>query len=98
MLRERIDHHIGAGRSTAWLARILCGSNSLGESRPVMGTEPSWEEFEVSFTVPEDCPAQTIKLALDARSASETFVSGSIWYDDLGISRTDSENPPQPDD
>ena len=83
-------------RGLQW--RILCGSTSLGESRPVMGTEPSWEEFEVSFTVPEDCPAQTIKLALDARSASETFVSGSIWYDDLGISRTDGENPPQPDD
>ena len=58
------------------------------------GTEPAWEDFVVSFTVPEDCPAQKIKLALDARSASETFVSGSIWYDDLSITRAPEADPP----
>lgn len=84
-LKGKYKSDLVSERGLQW--RVLCGSDSLGESRPVTGTEPSWAEFVVSFTVPEDCTAQTIKLALDARSASETFVSGSIWYDDFSIAR-----------
>ncbi len=84
-LKGKYKSDLVSQRGLQW--RVLCGSKSLGESRPVTGTEPAWEDFVVSFTVPEDCPAQKIKLALDARSASETFVSGSIWYDDLSITR-----------
>jgi hypothetical protein len=72
-------------RGLKW--QILCGENLIGESQPVLGTDQAWDEFVVPFTVPANCPLQTIKLVLDARSASETFVSGSIWYDDLSIAR-----------
>jgi hypothetical protein len=84
-LRGMHKSEIVSTRGLKW--QILCGKNPIGESQPVLGTDPAWEEFVVPFTVPEDCRLQTIKLVLDARSASETFVSGSIWYDDLSITR-----------
>jgi hypothetical protein len=41
-----------------------------------------------TFTVPEKgCDAQYVRLDLDARMASEEMVSGSIFFDDLQISR-----------
>ena len=80
-------------RGLLW--RVLCGSDAIGASAAVMGAMPTWSSFAVAFTVPGDCPVQTIKLALDARSTSETFVSGSIWYDDLRIARLE---PPEPSD
>jgi hypothetical protein len=80
------------------LWRISCGSQTLGESLPVHGNDPAWKDFDISITVPADgCPAQSIKLVLDARSASETFVSGSIWFDDFRIMRDrDSRDANEP--
>jgi hypothetical protein len=49
------------------------------------GTGASWKDFEFSFTIPDDCPAQYVSLIFDARSASEQFISGSAWFDDLEI-------------
>ncbi|MGD0533684.1 MAG: hypothetical protein ABSA62_15870 [Methyloceanibacter sp.] len=60
----------------------------IGQSPAVKGSTPGWTEFEFSFTVPkENCPAQFVRLVFDARSDSERFISGSIWYDDLQIGR-----------
>ena len=70
-------------RGLKW--QILCDNTAIGESGAALGTNPAWEEFVVTFIVPEDCPLQTVRLMLDSRSASETFVSGSAWYDDLSI-------------
>jgi hypothetical protein len=84
-LRGTHKPEILSERGLIW--QILCGKTPIGESQPVLGTDLAWSEFVVPFTVPADCPLQTINLVLDARSASETFVSGSIWYDDLSITR-----------
>lgn len=70
-------------RGLKW--QILCDKTAIGESGAALGTNPAWEEFVVTFTVPEDCPLQTVMLTLDARSASEFFVAGSAWYDDLSL-------------
>lgn len=75
-------------RGLEW--RIACAGSkaAIGQSAPVKGSTPAWTEFEFSFTVPpENCPAQTVRLVFDARSASERFITGSIWYDDLQITR-----------
>jgi hypothetical protein len=82
-------------RGLVW--RISCAgqpTNVLGESPAVSGTDPVWTDFEFSFAVPETgCPAQMVTLGLNARSASEQFVSGSVWYDDLQILRKATANP-----
>ena len=53
-----------------------------------------WQTVAFTFTVPDkDCPAQNVQLDLDARMASEHFISGSILFDDLQISRASSAPP-----
>ena len=61
----------------------------LGESSPVtQASGGGWQDFSFSFPVPEEgCPAQRLQLLFDARSASEQFISGSVWYDELKIER-----------
>ena len=76
-------------RGLVW--RIDCAGGKggpIGESPMTAGAAPRWKDIEWSFTVPDsDCRAQRLRLDLDARMASEQLVSGSIWYDDLRISR-----------
>jgi hypothetical protein len=82
-------------RGLRW--RITCAGKEaiqIAESPMVQGSSAVWQDFSFSFTVPEtDCPAQRIRLVFDARSASEQFISGSIWYDDLQIVREPARNP-----
>jgi hypothetical protein len=81
-------------RGLQW--RVICAGGErtpIGESPIVNGSDPAWKEFEFSFTVPDtDCTAQYVRLVLDARSESETLVSGSIWYGDLSITRDQGPN------
>lgn len=82
---------IGGRRGLRW--RITCAGATaipIGESSMALGIAPPWKEFEFSFSVPKaDCRAQYVRLVLDARSPSEQFVSGSIWYDELRIMRAE---------
>jgi hypothetical protein len=81
-------------RGLQW--RVTCGTKArlpVGESTTITGSR-AWENFEFRFTVPEsECPAQYVELVFDASSASERFVSGSIWYDDLRIVRESPSGP-----
>ena len=79
-------------RGLTW--RITCAEGTpLGHSAMVTGTAPAWKNFDFEFSVPaRDCRAQSVQLVLDARSASEQFVSGSMWYDELEISRVEQGN------
>jgi hypothetical protein len=89
-LHGKYKGEIMGRRGLLW--RIACADGRrLGESNMFLGTKPEWQQFDFSFTVPNrDCPAQRVSLMLDSRSASEQFVTGSVWYDDLGISRDES--------
>jgi hypothetical protein len=88
-LAGKIKGELNGRRGLQW--RILCGggtSQALVETAMFVGVAPTWTEFEAQFAVPEsDCRAQQLRLDLAARSASEQLVSGSVWYDDLVISR-----------
>jgi len=56
---------------------------------PMLTGASQWAPYEFQINVPKvACPAQEVKLYLDARSASERIVSGQIWLDDLNIRRS----------
>lgn len=86
-LRGKYNGEVMGRRGLRW--RVTCAEGQrLGESDMVLGTTFDWRLFDFVFTVPDrNCRAQKISLVLDSRSASEQFVTGSIWYDDLEISR-----------
>jgi hypothetical protein len=73
-------------RGLQWRVACAGGDAVLGEGLPVKGQTSAWRDFEFSFTVPEaECSAQYVTLVSAARSASETFISGTAWFDDLKI-------------
>ena len=77
-------------RALEW--RVICAGkdqNIIGRGLVARGgSTTQWKDLEFSFAVPEaNCPAQYVKLVFDARSASEKFISGSIWFDDFQITR-----------
>jgi len=94
-LRGSYKADIVSQRGLQW--RVVCANKTnsvLGESATVMGAESGWKDFDFGFAVPDSqCPAQSVDLRFDARSASEQFVSGSVWFDDLQIVREPIANP-----
>jgi hypothetical protein len=80
-------------RGLKW--RIVCagdGAAPIGESPMLIGMTPAWRIVSFGFTVPANCRPQYVRLDLDARTASEQLVSGSMLFDELQISRV--ANPP----
>ena len=76
-------------RGLKW--RVTCASGNItpgGESSMIVGATHGWKNVAFTFTVPaQDCPAQYVRLDLDARMASEELVSGTIFFAQLQISR-----------
>jgi hypothetical protein len=55
------------------------------------GSSGELQDLDFPMTVPQtNCPAQYVKLVFDARSASEKFIAGSIWFDDFKIVRNET--------
>ncbi|WP_339084577.1 hypothetical protein [Hyphomicrobium sp. ghe19] len=75
-------------RGLIWRTDCADNGSQLGQSDMLLGVAPGWKNFEFDFNVPKTgCRAQKLQLILDARSASEQIISGSIWIDDLKIVR-----------
>ena len=86
-------------RGLKWSVTCADATDPVGVSATMNGSDSTWKDVEIPFTIPHDgCPAQYVRLDLDARSASEQFVSGAAWFDDLNITRvTDvAETPSEP--
>jgi tetratricopeptide (TPR) repeat protein len=81
-------------RGMKW--RIVCANGTLtsgGESPMIAGVAKDWSNIGFTFTVPDkDCPAQYVRLDLDARMVSEQLISGSILFDDVQILRVTSQS------
>jgi hypothetical protein len=94
-LKGQYKGQIKGRRGLAWGITCAADGKPLGKSVMFTGGTPAWEDFEFAFTVPsEDCRGQHLRLELSARSASEQFVSGSAWFDELEISAVpESEDP-----
>jgi hypothetical protein len=79
--------------------RITCAGTQTPlneDTDPFSGIDPRWKEFQISFIVPSGCVAQNLRLLSGARSASEKFMSGSVWFDDLKI--VQGGTPPKPEE
>ena len=84
--KEKVD--IISQRGLRWhVSCINQAATEIGGSSAITGHAPTWSDFDFSFTVPEDCPVQYVWLNFDGRWASEQFISGSVWFDDLRIVR-----------
>lgn len=60
----------------------------IGESAMILSGSSTWQAFAFPFTVEAGaCGAQMVKLELDARSASERLVSGTMLFGDIEIVR-----------
>ncbi len=79
-------------RGLKW--RLACAESPtqpFAESEMIRGGDSAWKEAKFDFTVPaQGCAAQYLSLDLDARMPSEEFMTGSIWFDKLEISRVAS--------
>jgi hypothetical protein len=85
----RLKGELTGPRGLKW--RIACAETPtvrLAEGPMINGRVPAWSDNGFDFTIPaQNCRAQYLSLDLDARMASESFVNGSVWFDDLQISR-----------
>src|SRR5580704_672130 len=83
----RVKGELVGPRGLKW--RVSCAEtrdNRLAEGPMINGRVPSWSDTGFDFMVPaQNCRAQYLSLDLDARMASESFVNGSMWFDDLKI-------------
>jgi len=77
-------------RGVQWnVACIATDSRHLGSSERFLGTT-EWQQFAVEFTVPaKGCRAQMLQLVLLGRAALDFEAQGSIWFDDMSITRID---------
>ena len=71
--------------------RLVCVeavNKPIGESPVISGISSTWKDVGFTFTVPATgCHAQYVRLDLDARTASEQLITGSMLFDELQISR-----------
>lgn len=79
---------IASRRGMRWVLTCTQGAKPLLEADQFIGLQRTWRTVETAFEVPASgCRAQTLRLVHDSRSASEQFISGEVWYDDLSIVR-----------
>lgn len=82
-----VKGHVRGARGFRWTVGCSQRPAQVGATQMFVGDRPHWSLFSAVVVVPETCRLQTLKLILDARSASETMVSGSLRFADLAIRR-----------
>ncbi|MGF1649648.1 MAG: hypothetical protein ACFCUN_04300 [Hyphomicrobiaceae bacterium] len=77
-----------AERGLVWGLACL-DRKPITESPILLGAFPAWHSFTFEAEVPNrpGCQAQTLTLRHAARSASEQFARGEVWFDDITIAR-----------
>ena len=65
-------------------------SAQLGESPVFIGKQATWRTWDFIVNVPPSCPTQMLRIRHDARFASEQFVNGLFWLDDVRIVRNET--------
>ncbi len=70
-----------------WRVYCLTKPSRLIAAVPVARErERDWSDFALDLEVPDDeCPAQLLQLAADARGATGQAFSGAVWFDNFRI-------------
>jgi hypothetical protein len=76
----RLDTALGV----RWVVSCLDPARILATGDPYKG-DSDWQAFHLDFVVPEDCPAQQIRLELASRIAADLEAWGAVAMDDLAI-------------
>lgn len=87
-LKGRVRGELEGTRGLVW--RVACiGQKPVAQSELLRGDIPTWREFSLPVTIPATgCRAQTVSLVVDARSESEKFLTGALWFDALDLKRS----------
>ena len=87
--RAKYQGQLLGPRGLKW--RAVCADNAtvpIGESTMMTGIASQWKDVDFTFSVPSTgCRAQYVRLDLDARSASEELVSGTMLFRRVQIVR-----------
>lgn len=88
ILRGRVrPENLEATEGVRWSIYCHSQTEALARSETIRGTDP-WSHFSMSFEVPaKDCAAQTVRLELAGRSPLDFEAKGTVWFDDMSISR-----------
>ncbi len=91
-LGMKLRGSLAGRRGLRWQITCLDAAiEPLAETPMFLGVARNWQDVAVAFEVPQSgCEAQRLALVLAARSASEQFVTGQIWYDEVKIERSAS--------
>lgn len=85
-LRYRLDTFKNP-KGLSWRIHCIVGGRAkLGESRALKG-RAGWTSTKVDFIVPESCSVQFLRLEATSPYAHDHTFSGSIWFDDIVISK-----------
>lgn len=89
ILKSRYRSDIKSRRGFKWQVECLGKENKVvAATESINGKAAEWTELSLKVLVPtDDCRAQLVSLILDARSSSETLVSGTLVADDMAIVR-----------
>jgi hypothetical protein len=86
----RYKGDLAGPRGLKWRIGCVDGATPVGESPMIIGKTEAWKDIDISFTVPQgSCRPQMVKLDLDSRMASEQLITGSIWFENARLVRTD---------
>jgi hypothetical protein len=85
-LSGRLHGDVTSSRGLQWVVHCLPSRRVVGEAPPFVGSIPEWTNFAIEFEVfGDDCRVQELTIRHDARTASEKFINGDVWYDSLAI-------------
>jgi tetratricopeptide (TPR) repeat protein len=82
--RVRLDN-FSALNGAHWEINCLGTSKALLMKSNGFIVKTPWKKFSQTFEVPENCPAQELKLLIDPVDAKRSNLTGSMWLDDIAI-------------
>lgn len=85
--RARVDN-LQTGEGLRWRMHCMNDKSTLLGETPALAKRRPWEELKFDFEVPaNDCTFQIVRLETSSPFVNNHFFKGSLWFDDLRITR-----------